>query len=181
MYREISILFCISLITSCISHKEINSIIINSKGRSIGEYGGTFSNFPMDGDSAKEHSDLRKLLFKPFLKYNWGQQIDYSGSVQISPINDKKIKVYYIKENITLDSCLLKVRLKSDALCLKRKIRSFGIPFVFFIYRERYIRLYIDDSNSLGVSTNSLDFGSILFFGNGSHEANNYTYKKLQP
>lgn len=166
---------------SCISVKEINEIapLYKAKGDFlINDLQGKFANQPTQLNQ-NGGEPLGKFFFAPFKEYEWGEDIDLEGHIQILPISSEELKIQLWKSDTLCCETNIGGKVKGNYFEINRRIRVGGVPLIYFKSHERKIILSISEKGNLILKQGRNDIGNVLIFSGGSDAYTSFEFKRI--
>lgn len=168
--RYLYLVFSFIALSSCLSQKDLmtgNSIL----GNDISILNGTYKNIAVNSRVPQDEFSLYLLLFK---NYHWKNPFynkpeDYDGSIKLTAISEKKIKIERFVDGKTIESKTLKGKICNNYFITKRKWRVLGVPILLGSYNESMIAISLSPNGYLNVRKAFEFTGGIIALGGNSN------------
>lgn len=98
--------------------------------------------------------------------------------IRLTAKNDHKVMAELYSDSGLLDKKVLKGSIDKNAFRLKKRVRYFGLPFLYMTLSHYKLQLSKDDRNRLWVDIADAHGGMALFLSGGSTDEYSFTYEK---
>ena len=77
------------------------------------------------------------------------------------------------------EKLILKGRVTANYFSLNRKIKFYGLPFIYFSWFDYKLQLGLDKNNELHIDGNNGRLGWVLIIAAGNKEDYNFKFRKM--
>ena len=134
---------------------------------------GTYKNQRTD---STPHSALWTVLTQ-YRTFNYDTTFSiYNSSVKLIAQNKKTILAQLYVDTSMIEQITIRGKIKGDYFVARRRIKYFGLPFIYLTYDGHKFQLAKDNSGKLILDGVSDGAGWILFFGTNSNYQYNFEY-----
>jgi hypothetical protein len=127
-----------------------------------------------------ENISMWAVLTKKYQDPIFTSKYDFLNStIKLTSHGSKRILAELIVADTIKEKLVLKGRVTDDYFSLRKKIRFYGLPFIYFAWFDYKLQLGLDSNNQLHIDGNNGRLGWILIIAAGNKEDYNFTYKKL--
>lgn len=174
LYMRVSNYLCVILLivtfSSCLSKKDLavgNSVLKND----LSILNGTYKNIAANSLINQDDSSLYLLLFK---NYHWqnphyNKAEDYDGSIRLTVLSDKKIKLEHFVNGNIVKSKTLKGKMYNNYFITNRKWRIIGIPIILGGYNESIVAIGLAANGYLNIKKKIENTGGLMPIGASSY------------
>jgi hypothetical protein len=142
---------------------------------------------PLDGFyanlSAQNTGDsiaMWAVLTKKYQSPEFTGKFDFSNSiVKLTSQRRRRVLAELIVADTVKETLILKGHVTDDYFSLRRKIKYFGLPFVFLTWFDYKLQLGLDNNNELHIDGNNGRLGWVFIIAAGNKEDYNFTYRKM--
>lgn len=167
-------------IFSCISTKHVHEYPSSKlTSANLSEFNGIYYNEPVPAGFDEEREDLYKFFFRPFKVYKSREYRDFNGKISIEFKNESELQVGYINDGQLIKTKTFKGEIHNGYFCFRRKIRYFGLPFIYLVYRQRDRYLGFDNQYKLVTKARRYDIANIFIFSGGGNDGYGDKYSKV--
>jgi hypothetical protein len=128
------------------------------------------------GDSVSMWAVLAKKYQDPVFT----KKFDFVNSkIKLTSQGKKRILAELIVADTVKEKLILKGRVTANYFSLNRKIKFYGLPFIYFSWFDYKLQLGLDKNNELHIDGNNGRLGWVLIIAAGNNEDYNFKFRKM--
>ena len=137
---------------------------------------GDYKNF--NRDTSFSQTALWAVLTKNYNYPQFSSSYDIPNSfVRLTARNDKSILAQLYIDTALSEERILKGRIKDNRFVLRRKVKCFGLPFVFLWYSDYKLQLTKDQNRSLFIDGINGRATWIFIFAGGMNDEHHFKFQ----
>ncbi len=172
----IAIFLLLTALNSCIAIQPNNIKNTALHADDLNAINGFYSNTPNT-----KNKDYNASLWKQlnYLKKDTLEKWQ-NHKVELEVINRKKIRAKLWLNEAVISEKILKGKVKNDYFSVKRNLKVFGIPFIYFSVKDYKMEIGIDNNKQLLLNSAHMQSLNILIMsgGNSNQFSNKYQLNK---
>ncbi|MEO6454598.1 MAG: hypothetical protein ABIN97_11015 [Ginsengibacter sp.] len=137
---------------------------------------GDYKNF--NSDTSFSQISLWAVLTKNFNYPQFSNSYDIQNSfVRITTRNNKKILAQLYIDTVLSEQKFLKGNIKNDRFVLRRKVKCYGLPFIFLWYSDYKFQITKDHNNCLFIDGINGRATWIFIFSSGMNDEHHFKFQ----